>query len=99
MDPLGFVRDLFGRETPGTVRLHKPVPALLAIQRNARTIRCDGTVIIDDRPIQALCGALAASQRPDSAVQVRTHFGEPVCFIQSFREAARIARGATRRLR
>ena len=46
--------------------------------------------IIDEHPVQALIGALAASQRPDSAVQVQDGRGEAVMFIHSFRKSARV---------
>lgn len=90
MDWDNFPADLFPRPKPDTLRLVHPQPALLAILRNQRTIRCDGMSILDDNPVQALIGALAASQRSDSAVQVQTHRGEAVMFVESFRKSARV---------
>ncbi len=87
MDGSTFIPGLFGRETE-TVRLIHPVEALTAVLRNDRMATCAGIAVISDTPIQALCGALAASH-PDSAMQVRDRRGNAVMFVQSVHAAAR----------
>jgi hypothetical protein len=89
MDRGTFVADLFGHGEPGApLVLMKPVEAVSATLRGPRQARCGDIAVIADQPLVALCGALMAAGRPDSAMQVRDRRGLAICFIQSIHAVA-----------
>ena len=88
MDGLDFTFDLFGAARRGTVTLRHPVETLAAVLRNDRMATCGTVTVISDTPIQALCGALAASGRASCAMQVRDRLGAAVCFVENVQAAA-----------
>ena len=87
MKPGTFPAALFGKTT-ATLGLPAGIPALRAQLHGDRDIRCGEITLSDPHPVAALCRALKASGRPDSAVLVSWSDGRAALLIESFRDSA-----------
>ena len=82
---------------PGALILPQPVLAVRAVLTSGASACCAGVTVTSATPVQALCGALAASGVPDSAMQVVDAEGCAVMLVESIHQAARDGLAGVRR--
>lgn len=84
MDGRQFTIALF-RETPppSVLRLEESISVYPATLTRKGELRCEGFAVLGLAEIDTLCLLMTRAGLPDGAMQVRTHRGEPVCFVAS----------------